>query len=279
MAKGNSATINIQLLKYARDYGISAVWLLLVGFPGEKSAWHREVAEWLPLVIHLQPPNGVVHIRYDRFSVYFDQATRYGLELKPFPAYEAVYPFSQDDLAGIAYFFYDASAVDALVPDPAVVEMATRVKEWIVAFNRPVPPVFCVDDDGTTLQFYDTRPCTPARRTELSGLAREIYLACDSSIQPDTLVEKFVGKDQPDIDRREARCVVENLIERKLVLHVHGRLLALACKGSAPGLAEHAESPNGYVEKFDPALVSSSTAAWNSLRAGSPRLTELLATS
>lgn len=276
MAKGNSATINIQLLKFARDYGISVVWLLLVGFPKEDPEWHREVAEWLPLVFHLQPPNGVVHIRYDRFSVYFEQAVRYGLDLKPFPAYGAVYPFSEEDLAGIAYFFYDASAVDTPEPHEAVVAMATRVKEWIVAFNKPLRPVFCYDDDGSTLRFLDTRPCAPARRTELTGLAREIYLACDSSIQPETLVGKFTGGDAPKATVQEARRIVEDLIARKLVLHVHGRILALACLGSAPPLPALDESPNGYVEKFDPAVVASPTAAWNSLREGSPRLASLL---
>ena len=154
--------------------------------------------------------------------------------------------------------------------------MATRVKEWIVAFNKPLRPVFCYDDDGSTLRFLDTRPCAPARRTELTGLAREIYLACDSSIQPETLVGKFTGGDAPKATLQEARRIVEDLIARKLVLHVHGRILALACLGSAPPLPTLDESPNGYVEKFDPAVVASPTAAWNSLREGSPRLASLL---
>ncbi len=275
MAKGNSATINIQMLKFARDYGISVVWLLLVGFPNEDPEWHREVAQWLPLVFHLQPPNGVVHIRYDRFSVYYEQAVRYGLDLKPFPSYQAVYPFSEEDLAGIAYFFYDASAVHEAKPHEAVSEMALQVKEWIIAFNRAVRPVFCYDDDGTTLRFFDSRPCTPSRRTDLTGLAREIYLACDSSIQPDTLVEKFSEGDFPKASRPEARRIVEDLIVRKLVLYVHGRILALACLGSAPTLPSLDESPNGYVEKFDSSRLASSSAAWDSLREGSPRLASL----
>src|SRR5262249_27892225 len=56
MAKGNSAVINLQTLKYAREFGIFVMWMLLVGAPGEDDRWHDEVAAWLPLVHHLQPP-------------------------------------------------------------------------------------------------------------------------------------------------------------------------------------------------------------------------------
>jgi hypothetical protein len=44
----------------------------------------------------------VVHVRYDRFSVYFNEPGKYGLDLRPFPAYAAVYPL-QDLVEPVDY--------------------------------------------------------------------------------------------------------------------------------------------------------------------------------
>lgn len=273
MAKGNSAMINIQLLKFAREYGLMTTWMLLVGFPGENPQWHAEVAEWLPLVSHLQPPNGVVHVRFDRFSVYFNEPEKYGLDLRPFPAYALVYPFSEAELRDLAYFFYDANRRNPGEVHPNIRILAAEVQRWIIAFNRPVRPVFCVSDRDEMLEFFDTRPCAPARRVSIGGLARDIYLACDSAVTAAGLIAKFATDSaSPD----NVRTVIHELVEAKLLLSVHGHLLALACFGEVPHLRGQRDFPNGYVEKYDPLESRSATSTWRALRDGSPKLESLL---
>ena len=39
IAKGNSALMNLQLLKWSREFGIDAAWNLLCGVPGESDCW------------------------------------------------------------------------------------------------------------------------------------------------------------------------------------------------------------------------------------------------
>jgi magnesium-protoporphyrin IX monomethyl ester (oxidative) cyclase len=107
MRKGTTASQNIIFLKNCLVYGIKPDWNLLVGFPGEDEEVYEHYDQVLPLLTHLQPPTGVYPIRFDRFSPYFNAAEEYDLELKPYDFYSMVYPFAEEDIKDLAYFFID----------------------------------------------------------------------------------------------------------------------------------------------------------------------------
>jgi len=109
MGKGTSAFINLLLLKHCITYGVSPVWNLLVGFPGETEEVYKKYLVDLPLLIHLPPPTGVSPVRFDRFSPYFVQAKQYRLDLRPLDYYSLTYPFGEGSLANMAYYFSDAN--------------------------------------------------------------------------------------------------------------------------------------------------------------------------
>lgn len=266
MAKGNNTMINVQLLKYTREIGMAVIWYLLVGFPGEKSEWHEEVASWLPLIFHLQPPNGVVTVRYDRFSVYFNEPEKHGLDLKPYQIYEAIYPSPPDDLRDIAYFFFDANATNRHEPNPSALILARQVMEWKRAYNRQVPAVFCVTDCGDCLQFYDTRPCAPERRVRLDGIAREIYLACEPATSEAQIVKRFASDSFP---AASVKLILDEFVARKLMLNVQDKYLALACFGSIPTPAQHRDYPVGHLDRFDAAKFPDVQHAWDYLKSDS----------
>ena len=77
--KGVQAWQNVQLLKACRELGVRLSWNFLWGFPGESDGWYAEMAAWLPALEHLQPPSGVIRVRYDRFSPYHQRPGKYGL--------------------------------------------------------------------------------------------------------------------------------------------------------------------------------------------------------
>jgi len=253
MAKGNSAMINVQLLKYTREIGMVANWLLLVGFPGENDDWHAEVTSWLPLIFHLQPALGVVTVRYDRFSVYFNEQQKHGLDLHPFSVYEAVYPLAPEELKDIAYFFYDANAKNRCEPKPGVLKLGEQVVHWKRAFFSNNPAVFCVTDRGDALDFFDTRPCAPERRARIEGLARDMYLACDPSKSENDLIKRFATGEPNAPAQETVKAVLAELTARKLMLHLNGKYLALACFGAVPSTLEQQNYPLGFVERYDPA--------------------------
>jgi hypothetical protein len=86
MDKGVQAWQNVQLLKACRELGVRLSWNFLWGFPGEDDGWYAEMASWLPALEHLQPPSGVIRVRFDRFSPYHQRPGKFGLSLQPRPA-------------------------------------------------------------------------------------------------------------------------------------------------------------------------------------------------
>ena len=68
MRKGTTATRNVELLKWCKEYGVTPLWNLLYGFPGETADDYRETAEIMQAIWHLNPPTGYGPVRLDRFS-------------------------------------------------------------------------------------------------------------------------------------------------------------------------------------------------------------------
>src|SRR5262249_21925757 len=105
MRKGTTALKNIQLLKWCRQYGISADWNLLYGFPGETREDYREMMRLFPAIRFLGPPVAWGPVRMDRFSPYFDSPSQFGMQnVRPLAPYSHLYPFPEESLAKIAYY-------------------------------------------------------------------------------------------------------------------------------------------------------------------------------
>ena len=245
MAKGCTAATNLQLLKYAREHGVNVSWLLLVGFPGEDDRWHEEVASFLPRVFHLQPPSSCTAVRYDRFSVYHQTPGRFGLELTPAPGYAALYPVDDGALAELAYFFVDARERGPRWRRPGIEKLAVQVAEWRKQHRRTLRPVLSMTDDGEAIEIYDTRPCATARRVTLTGVDAEVYRACDPAL-PEAEIERRVGGASGGT--ADVHAALERLDAQRLVLRLHGRVLALAVPGDAPALRDAREFPGGTVD-------------------------------
>ncbi|HKT51392.1 MAG TPA: RiPP maturation radical SAM C-methyltransferase, partial [Candidatus Angelobacter sp.] len=162
IAKGNSTFMNLQLLKWAMEYGIHVSWNMLSGVPGACDSWYAEMAEWLPAIFHFQPPSGVIRIRYDRFSPYHSRPQDFGLSLEPSRAYQYVYPLSRASLMRLAYSFEDSNrpghAHRGLQEGPGQQRLQDAVQEWNFLWNSSKPQLQAVDD-GERLHFLDTRPC------------------------------------------------------------------------------------------------------------------------
>jgi ribosomal peptide maturation radical SAM protein 1 len=266
MAKGNSTAINVQVLKYAREFGMFCNWYLLVDFPGEDPRWHEEVAGWLPLLYHLQPAGAVVHIRFDRFSVYHAQPERYGLRLAPYPTYSSVYPLPPERLMDLAYFFVDAGDPEPGRVAPGAAALAARVGEWKALFQRDVKPVLCMTVEGGAVHVLDTRPCAVVRRVTLEGVDTDVYLACDPAVGQAELLKRVARPADAARTVEAVRAAIARLCELKLLLHVHGKYLALAVGGDLPIIPDPEEFPGGYFEKFDRRTSATLEEAWAKLK-------------
>jgi ribosomal peptide maturation radical SAM protein 1 len=225
MRKGETALQNIQLLKWCRELGLKTAWNLIWGFPGEPPEEYRRMAELLPLLTHLTPPQSAKAIRLDRFSPNFEQGPALGFEdVEPCPAYRHIYPFPEEALRNLAYHFAfrypDGRDVGAYTAP-----LERQIERWQAVHRES--GLFCADRGGE-LWIWDLRPGASEALTVLKGLERALYLACDSVRGLRRLAEET----EAPADEIEER--LEPLLERGLMVRQGDRLLSLAVAASAP---------------------------------------------
>jgi ribosomal peptide maturation radical SAM protein 1 len=154
--KGTTALQNLQTLKWFCEAGVIVEWNLLYGFPGEDPAEYAVLAELLPSLYHLAPPRGCGRVRSDRFSPYFMHPEKHGVtNLRPAAAFAHVFPFSQDALARLAYYF-DFDYADGREVNDYVGPLLERVAVWRELAGNVT--LRMVDRGDGVLLIHDTRP-------------------------------------------------------------------------------------------------------------------------
>jgi ribosomal peptide maturation radical SAM protein 1 len=256
MNKGVSAWQNINLMKWAREYGLRLSWNFLWGFPEEKDEWYGSMSEWLPLLEHLQAPTALVRVQIHRNSHYFEHAESYGLRLRCVPAMKYVYGLPERDVTDLSYAFLPEGWYDQFNDTPNKMfegrPGAERVKNiidrWQFRFYKRVPPALSVEDNGDSIRVLDSRSCRSDIEYELDGLRRQLYLACGDSPLEESLPEAFEKKFGGQYPPREAGDALRELKEKGLLLEIDGRLLALGIPGEPPRLPDKKDFPGGYID-------------------------------
>ena len=256
MDKGIQGWQNVQLLKWARELGLRLSWSVLWGFPGEKDDWYEDMAQWLPALTHLPPPAATPRVRFDRYSVYHEQARALGLILFPLGTLSLVYPVAPGDLDALTYFFTTEpgsgplriidSLNQAVTGNPGIRAATQAVRDWAAAHRGGPLPVLTMEDRAGVLEITDTRACARTPRQLLTGLARAVLLACDGAPRPARLAA-IVSRDhgitaRPD----EIDAVVRKLLGDRLVLAMDERLVGLVLRAPVPDhIPGYSEFPGG----------------------------------
>jgi ribosomal peptide maturation radical SAM protein 1 len=194
MDKGVRAAQNVNLLRWARYYGIDVAWSILWGFPGETGHDYAEQAAAVPHLVHLQPPGSAARIWLERFSPLYAEPERFGIrDRRPEQSYRYVYP-DQLDLDRVAYFFeYD---IDAL-PDSAYEELARAVADWSEAWKSDHPPTLKYWSAPGFLQIHDGRYQGRGGTYTFQGALADIYLACTDRPTTAAAVRDKLRLDRP----------------------------------------------------------------------------------
>jgi ribosomal peptide maturation radical SAM protein 1 len=237
MRKGISMLQNVQLLKWCREFGVSASWNVLYSFPGEDPKSYEEMAELIPLLTHLQPPNGVSEIRLDRFSPNFESAETHGFaDVRPYPAYNAVYPFGSESVGNLAYFFTYSHANGT--SDFSYFDECSRV---IGQWKSSPADLFSISQLDNLI-IGDTRKDigTPVA-TVLRGARRRIYELCDSvrslkDLESDQVL--IAGGSGPAVIEQ----ILNELLAQKLMICEGNQYLALAVPVGDYGPEKEAKS-------------------------------------
>jgi ribosomal peptide maturation radical SAM protein 1 len=219
MRKGCTFLQNVQFLKWTKQFGIAGVWNFLYGFPGEDKRAYEQVASWVPALVHLRPPEVCCKVRFDRFSPYFTQSDQFHLRNRhTHAAYGYVYPFEEEVLARIAYYFeYEFDGKDDI--DDYSKSAVDLITAWQAADGTAVLDAHV---EGDEILIVDTRF---GDRTEyrLNGIERDIYLYCDEARSISSIVSNF-PQHSPEATQR----TIDQFVNKRLLAHESNSYLSLA---------------------------------------------------
>jgi|SoiMethySBSTD1v2_1073268.scaffolds.fasta_scaffold00086_55 ribosomal peptide maturation radical SAM protein 1 len=232
LKKGVRAFQNILLLKRARRVGLRIYWNMLHNIPGERDEWHSDVAELIPLLTHLDAPHGFAEIHYDRFSPYWREPERYGLELRPAYGYEYVYPFPPDVLKDFAYFFETPRQRSHVfsygtVRQAGLLRMHKAAAAWQEAWQKREPPLLLATNLGDTTEFTDTRAVSVEPRFQIAGLEHRIYWAAEEGVLPDSVAATLQAADPAGATVEAITQSIASLVAKKVLIRISGRLLSI----------------------------------------------------
>jgi ribosomal peptide maturation radical SAM protein 1 len=195
MRKGVRAAQNVNLLRWARYYGIDVAWNILWGFPGETESDYRDQTAAIPHLVHLQPPGSTIRIWMERFSPLFTDADPARISgRRPEPSYRYVYPEGVD-LDRLAYFFeYETTGA---LPEQVYADLRKATGEWRAAWRTGDPPTLTYRWAPGLLHIHDDRVDGRTDTYTFDGDLAEIYRACGDRPRTAAAVRDVTGVDLP----------------------------------------------------------------------------------
>jgi ribosomal peptide maturation radical SAM protein 1 len=222
MRKGVTAAQNVNMLRWARYYGIDVAWNVLWGIPGETAEDQTAQAELFPDLVHLQPPESESRIWLERFSPLFREPDELFVFRSPERSYRYVYPATVD-LRRLAYFF-DYELVDGLPPDAYDV-LAKASRDWRQAWQDGSRPRLEYRWTPGLLEVDDTRRPDRTGTHTVEGLAADVYVACGDRPRTAGALDREL---RPPGGVEEVRAVLAEFSRLGLMMLDEDRALALA---------------------------------------------------
>jgi len=167
-----------------------------------------------------------------------------------------IYPLPAEDVRDLSYTLDDRfsagkrdnPALAILFARPGLQNLRKAVSRWMMEAISGNGPMLSMRVDEQKIMISDSRPAATAASFQLDGAEREIYLLCDAARLEDQvrklLLEKGYGAS--DVDSG-----IRSLLEKKLMIRVDGRLLALAIEEPYLDYISPDQNPMGWVNNKD----------------------------
>ncbi len=227
MRKGATALINIQLLKWCKEYGVGVDWNLLYGFPGETREDYDYILSLLPTIRFLGPLPTCGPVRLDRFSPYFRNPEKFGLKnIRPLEVYQYIYPFENCSISQIASCFdFDYR------PDIDPSGFADDIIEYIDyhRYDLEQGSLKWINDQDDGLILLDSRSESVGTEFHLSGSQKDVYEFCDSC-KSKTMILTFLKEKQSMEPLSESDLVtfLEKMVNNRLMITDGEKFLSIA---------------------------------------------------
>jgi ribosomal peptide maturation radical SAM protein 1 len=236
MGKGSNALMNIQTLKWCKQYGVPVDWNLLYGFPGETADDYRSDLELAEVLTHLVPPTGCGPIRLDRFSPNFNSAREKGfVNVRPMRVFRHLYPFDAQTLGDLVYYF-DFDYREPIDDGGHLPRLEAAIRRWKTRRDH-----LSAERVEGGLVIRDDRPVARWPETMVSGLAAAIYEYCDKARGRRQIVDAMRALGGEPVTEEEISGILDQFVERKLMVCEDDRYLSLAVLTSTPDLERQAQ--------------------------------------
>ena len=223
MRKGTNALVNIQVLKWCREFGVAADWNLLYGFPGETEADYLEMIPLLRAMAFLGPPTACGPIRLDRFSPFHADPASFGMtDVRAIAPYRFLYPDVGADLDRIAYYF-DFDYADGRTADEFAAPVIELVRRW--QDDPAAGGLWWSGTDDGDVVIHDQRVAGHPRTIELDGWQADLHRACDRAQPVADLARLAVPA---GVAVAEVAAFVNDLVDQQLAIVRRRSCLALA---------------------------------------------------
>ncbi len=250
MKKGTTAFHNLRFLKNCLVYDIRPAWNLLLGFPGEEEEVYAKYVEDLPSLVHFPPPAGAFPVRFDRFSPYFKDPESYGIKLKPYDFYKLIYPFEEQQLDDLAYFFVDTnySARHIELVAKWIDKLRQQMDHWHERWNQRdqgLKPRLLFKWRGDSRVIYDSRSGV-GQEHEPGELGMQILNILDTPMKPARMLKRL------SVSEQELSAELEKLLEKRLVFREGDLWMHLIVEPKAGDESPLAE----LVDNFEQSAIS-----------------------
>lgn len=230
ISKGTTTFHNVQFLRWAKEAGVRVSHNVLLNVP---HATRDEVESQLAvigLLTHLDPPF-TFPLQIVRFSPYHADPEKHGLRaLHPDPFYRFIFP-DEVDPAHVAYELVEEGSVD---PHAALhAETARAVHAWQIRWSRLPLPYLVVEADSEGAVVVDGRDTEAPRVHRLDALAAAVHAAVSECPQNAAGVVRSLRVTWPELDEACVMALLDDLVAKRLALHLRGRWLALATDAAA----------------------------------------------
>lgn len=249
MRKGVSALQNVLLLKWCEELGIYASWNIIRGLPGESEAAYERMVALIAKLHHLRPPSGAGAFQLHRFSPYFNEPDRFGIQgNRAHSLFHHVFPVDQEVLDDLVYIHeYDLDA--PIAGKDLVTRLEQAIADWKQAYARGARLSLLVEDGGEGVVEDHRDPASP-RTVRLSPEQVALYQALERPQREDRLV-KQLAEHHPGLTVKRIADTVEAWVREGFVVRDGKRVMALATleantRRSKRGAQPHAPLP--YLE-------------------------------
>ena len=138
---------------------------------------------------------------------------------------------------------------DRSLGGPGRDRLQARIRSWHANFLSTTPAILSMTQQMDGTRITDTRSCAPEVSVFLTGALHRIHRVCHGFSSLDEIGARVAGDGGSPLTREEIQQALDQLVERKLLLCMDHRWMALAIEGEIPRIPRnHREGyPGGWV--------------------------------